>query len=64
MRLPLLLVALLSSSAFAKEAMLESPDQKIKIIKDVKIIKDLRCIDSTLFLCQDLLIYGSIERSK
>ena len=31
MRLPLLLVALLSSSAFAKEAMLESPDQKIKI---------------------------------
>lgn len=31
MRLPLLLVALLASSAFAKEATLESPDQKIKI---------------------------------
>ena len=31
MRLPLLLVALLASSAFAKEATLKSPDQKIKI---------------------------------
>ncbi|TMP63181.1 alpha-glucosidase [Pseudoalteromonas sp. S1610] len=31
MRLPLLLVALLASSAFAKEATLRSPDQKIKI---------------------------------
>ena len=31
MRLPLLLVALLSSSAFAKQATLESPDQKIKV---------------------------------
>ncbi|OLF71656.1 alpha-glucosidase [Pseudoalteromonas haloplanktis] len=31
MRLPLLLVALLANSAFAKEATLKSPDQKIKI---------------------------------
>ena len=31
MRLPLLLVALLASSAFAKEATLKSPDKKIKI---------------------------------
>ncbi len=31
MRLPLLLVALLASCAFAKEATLKSPDQKIKI---------------------------------
>ena len=36
----------------------------LKIIEDLKIINDLRFIGSTLFFCQDLLIYGSIERSK